>query len=43
MLDGNFDDPRSVEGIYAIKKSGQIASKGWVPSFDSRDFWSKRR
>ena len=24
MLDGNFDDPRSVEGIYAIKKSGQL-------------------
>ena len=41
MLDNCGDDPRSVEGRYALNRAGANAQRGWISAFDSRDIRKK--
>lgn len=31
------NDPKSVEGFYALNKAGSNAERGWQPTWDARD------
>lgn len=36
-LDECGEDPKSLEGFYALQKSGSIAERGWQPTWEARD------
>ncbi len=43
LLEESGGDHRSVAGIYAIKRAGALAEKGWQPDYDARDARSNSR